>query len=61
MDASSEKVHDGERFKGLVNRAKKNGIRVRRVLVGHMTERTSPSSQTTKACNQGERQLSCQE
>jgi len=32
MDVSSEKVHDGERLKRLVNRAKKNGIRVRRVL-----------------------------
>lgn len=32
MDVSSEKVHDSKRLKRLVSRAKKNGVRVRRVL-----------------------------
>jgi len=32
MDVSSEKVHDSRRLKRLVNRAKDNGVRVKRVL-----------------------------
>ena len=32
MDVSSEKVYDGRRLKRLVNRAKKNNVRVKRVL-----------------------------
>ncbi len=32
MDVSSEKAHDGKRLKRLVSRAKKNGVRVKRVL-----------------------------
>ncbi len=32
MDVSSEKIHDSKRLKRLVNRAKENGVRVRRVL-----------------------------
>lgn len=32
MDVSSEKVYDGRRLKRLVRRAKKNGVRVKRVL-----------------------------
>jgi len=32
MDVTSEKVHDSKRLKRLVNRAKENGVRVKRVL-----------------------------
>jgi hypothetical protein len=32
MDVTSEKVHDSKRLKRLVNRAKQNGVRVKRVL-----------------------------
>jgi len=32
MDVSSEKIHDGKRLKRLVNRARDNGIRIKRAL-----------------------------